>query len=140
MPLVGFLFLFLKSRQLVAMEFVRAVVRRFSASSLIAVGVMACTGLMNSVFMVGNFGALLASAYGRILTFKIILFLAMVGFGAWNLWVLKPQLSIDSPAGSAAEQKRALHSLVRNVFWEIGLAFLVVLIVGWLGITTPPKR
>jgi copper resistance protein D len=140
MPLAAFLFLFLRSSRIGAIDFAGTVVRRFSATSLAAVGVMACTGLLNSVFMAGNFGALLTSAYGRLLMLKIILFFAMIGFGGWNLLVLKPQLSIKPPTGGEAQQKKALHALVRNVLWEIGLAFLVILIVGLLGIASPPLR
>jgi len=69
-------------------------VRRFSASSLVAVAVMALTGLLNSIFMVGSFRALLTSAYGQLLISKVILFFVMVGFGAWNLFLLKPRLAV----------------------------------------------
>jgi putative copper resistance protein D len=61
-----------------------------------AVAVMALTGLLNSIFMVGSFRALLTSAYGQLLISKVILFFVMVGFGARNLFLLKPRL----PAGS----------------------------------------
>jgi putative copper export protein len=54
------------------------VVRRFSASSLIAVAAMALTGLSNSVFMVGSVQGLLTTDYGRLLISKIVLFLLLV--------------------------------------------------------------
>ena len=66
-PLAAFLFLLLKSSQVEAIVLAAPVVRRFSASSLIAVAVMALTGLLNGIFMVGSFRALLTSAYGQIL-------------------------------------------------------------------------
>ena len=138
-PLAAFLFLLLKSSQVEATELASPVVRRFSASSLIAVAGMALTGLLNSIFMVGSFRALLTSAYGQILVSKLVLFLAMVGFGAWNLFLLKPRMiAIELPVNLA--QKRAVHLLLRNVLWEIGLGTLVILIVGLLGITPPPMR
>ena len=138
-PLAAFLFLLLKSSQVEAIGLVPPVVRRFSASSLIAVAGMALTGLLNSIFMVGSFRALLTSAYGQILVSKLILFFAMVGFGAWNLFLLKPRIAVELPTVNLA-QNSAVHLLLRNVLWEIGLGTLVILIVGLLGITPPPMR
>ena len=138
-PLAAFLFLLLKSSQVEAIGLAAPVVRRFSASSLIAVAGMALTGLLNSIFMVGSFRALLTSAYGQILVSKLILFFAMIGFGAWNLFVLKPRIVAELPTVNLA-QKSAVHLLLRNVLWEIGFGTLVILIVGLLGITPPPMR
>jgi putative copper resistance protein D len=138
-PLGAFLFLLLKSSQIEAIGLAAPVVRRFSASSLIAVAVMALTGLLNTIFMVGSFRALLTSAYGQMLVSKLILFFAMIGFGAWNLFLLKPRIAVELPTVSLA-QKSAVHLLLRNVLCEIGLGTLVILIVGLLGITPPPMR
>jgi putative copper resistance protein D len=138
-PLAAFLFLLLKSSQVEAIGLAAPVVRRFSANSLIAVAVMALTGLSNSIFMVGSIRALLTSAYGQILVSKLILFFAMIGFGAWNLFLLKPRIAVELTAVNVA-QKSAVHLLLRNVLWEIGLGTLVILIVGLLGITPPPMR
>jgi putative copper resistance protein D len=138
-PLAAFLLMILKSSQAEAIALASPVVRRFSASSLIAVTFLALTGLLNSAFMVGSFPALLASAYGQILISKLILFVAMIGLGAWNLLVLKPRIRPDLPP-ARFEEKSALRLLVRNILWEIGLGTLVVLIVGLLGITPPPAR
>ena len=138
-PLGAFLFLLLKSSQVEAIGLAAPVVRRFSASSLIAVAVMALTGLSNSIFMVGSFQALLTSVYGQILVSKLILFFVMIGFGAWNLLLLKPRIAVELPRVNFA-QKSALRLLLRNVLWEIGLGTLVILIVALLGITPPPMR
>ena len=98
--------LLLKSSQVEAIGLAAPVVRRFSASSLIAVAVMAFTGLLNSIFMVGSFRALLTSAYGQILVSKVILFFAMVGFGAWNLFLLKPRIAVDLPTVNLVRKER----------------------------------
>jgi putative copper export protein len=129
----------LKSSQVEAIGLAAPVVRRFSASSLIAVAGMALTGLLNGIFIVGSFRALLTSAYGQILVFKLILFFAMVGFGAWNLFLLKPRIAVELPMVNLA-QSDAVRLLLRNVLCEIGLGTLVILIVGLLGITPPPLR
>jgi copper resistance protein D len=125
----------LKSRPDEAIAMAPPLVRRFSVCSLIAVGFLALTGLLNSIFMVGSFSALLTSAYGQILLSKLTLFCAMLGFGAWNLFFLKPKVGPD-----LSTEKSALGLLLRNVLCEIGLGILVVLIVGLLGITPPPVR
>jgi putative copper resistance protein D len=139
-PLAAFLLLLLKSSQIEAIVLAAPVVRRFSASSLIAVAVMALTGLLNSIFMVGSFRALLTSAYGQLLVSKLILFFAMVGFGAWNLFLLKPRIAIALPTVNVAQQKSAVRLLLRNVLWEMGLGTVVILIVALLGTTPPPMR
>ena len=138
-PLATFLLLLLKSRQVEAIGLAASVVRRFSASSLIAVAALALTGLLNGIFMVGSFQALVTSAYGRILVCKVVLFVAMIGFGAINLFLLKPRIEVILPTAHFA-QKNATRLLLRNVLWEIGLGAVVILIVGLLGITPPPMR
>lgn len=139
-PLAAFLLLLLKSSQAEAIGLVARVVRRFSASSLIAVTVMALTGLLNSIFMVGSLRALLTDPYGQLLISKLVLFFAMVGFGAWNLFLLKPRIAVNLPTVNVAQQKSAVSLLLRNVLWEIGLSTVVILVVGVLGITPPPMR
>jgi putative copper resistance protein D len=138
-PLAAFLLLLLRSSQVETIVLAAPVVRRFSASSPIAVAGMAFTGLLNSIFMVGSFRALLTSLYGQILVSKVILFFAMIGFGAWNLFLLKPRIAVELPTVNLA-QKSAVRLLLRNVLLEIGLGTLVILIVVLLGITPPPMR
>ena len=99
---------------------------------------MALTGLLNGIFMVGSFRALLTSTYGQVLVCKLILFAAMIGFGAWNLFLLKPRIAIDIPTVNMPEQKSAVRLLLRNVLCEVALGAAVILIVAALGITPPP--
>jgi len=122
--------------------FVVDVVRRFSSLSLMVVGLLAGTGLLNSYFIVGSWGALFATDYGRWLLLKIALFLLMLGFGALNLLVLKPQL-----ARAALVQTKTpgavmtpMSSLIRSVTCETFLAAGVILVVGFLGATPPPMH
>jgi putative copper resistance protein D len=140
LPLAAFLLVMLKSDQIDALGLASAIVRRFSVSSLIAVTIIIVTGLLNSLFMVGNLRALLTTDYGRLLISKVVLFLLMVGFGAWNLLQLKPSLAVDAVPMNVARQERAMRSLVRNVLWEVGLGAAVILIVAVVGITPPPMR
>jgi copper resistance protein D len=138
-PLAAVLLLLLKSTQIENIVLAAPLVRRFSASSLIAVASLALTGMVNSIFMVGSFRALVTSPYGQILASKLMLFCAMIGFGAWNLFLLKPRIAVDLPTASLG-QKNAVRLLLRNVLWEIVLGTVVLLIVGLLGITPPPMR
>lgn len=137
-PLGAFLFLLLRSTETEAVVALAApVVNRFSGSSLIAVTALVSTGLLNSFFLVGSFRALLTSTYGQILVAKLIFFCVMIGFGAVNLFLLKPRIAVDLRTGQVAE-KTALRLLFRNVLWEVGLGTAVILIVGVLGTTPPP--
>jgi putative copper resistance protein D len=138
LPLATFLFVLLKSNQIGALGLAAAVIRRFSASSLIAVAAMALTGLLNSVFMVGNPRVLLTTHYGHLLISKLVLFVLMVGFGALNLFLLKPRLAVDLPDINVTDQMSAIRSLLRNVLCEVGLGAAVILIVAVLGTTPPP--
>jgi putative copper resistance protein D len=115
-----------------------AITRRFSAVSLLVVGALAATGLTNSYFLVGSLRALVTSAYGRLLVMKLFLFSIMIGFGACNLLRFKPQLA---PANEQnAKQPDALRKLMRNVIAELCIGTLIVLIVGALGATPPPRH
>jgi putative copper resistance protein D len=102
------------------------------------VAALAATGLTNSYFLVGSFRALVTTEYGRLLTLKVLLFVIMIGFGACNLLRFKPQLALANEQN--ATQRDALRKLMRNVIAELCLGVLVVLIVGALGATPPPRH
>jgi copper resistance protein D len=106
------------------------IVRRFSACSLIAVGLLTLTGAFNSWCLLGSFHALFTSSYGRVLLVKLVFFAGMVGLGAMNLLVLKPWL------GEGAITTRRLW---RNVIIEIVLGAGVVAAVGLLGLQEPSR-
>jgi copper resistance protein D len=122
--------------------FVADVVRRFSSLSLMVVGLLAGTGLLNSYFIVGSWGALFATDYGRWLLLKIGLFVLMLGLGALNLLVLKPRLSRAALVETQTREAvmTPMSSLIRSVACETFLAAGVVLVVGFLGATPPPMR
>jgi copper resistance protein D len=115
-----------------------AITRRFSALSVLVVGALAATGLTNSYFLVGSLRALVTSEYGRLLALKLFLFSIMIGFGACNFLRFKPQLPLGDEQN--ARQRGALRKLMRNVIAELCLGALVVLIVGALGATPPPRH
>ena len=122
--------------------FVADVVRRFSSVSLVVVGLLSGTGLLNTYFIVGSWGALFATDYGRWLLLKIALFVLMLGLGALNLLILKPRLAraalVETQTPGAVVTP--MSSLIRSVACETFLAAGVVLVVGFLGATPPPMH
>jgi copper resistance protein D len=122
--------------------FVAEVVRRFSSLSLVVVGLLAGTGLLNTYFIVGSLGALVTTDYGRLLLLKIGLFLLMLGLGALNLLILKPRLSRAAmvETQTAGAVMTPTSTLIRSVVCEASLAAGVVLVVGFLGATPPPMH
>jgi len=76
--------------------------------SLIVVGVLCVTGLVNSLFLVGSVSSLSTTDYGRWLVVKVVLFIVMIGLGAMNFKRWKPRLAeaneIDLNDAEAAER------------------------------------
>ena len=106
------------------------VTRRFSRLSLVAVGVLAASGLLNSYGLVGTFSALWPSAYGRLILCKVALFAGMVCLGATNRKLLAP--------ADVADPGVAVRRLRRNVAWECVLAAVVLLATAALAMNAPP--
>jgi copper resistance protein D len=123
-------------------RFVAEVVRRFSTVSLVVVAFLGATGVLNAYFTVGSIRALYVTPYGQLLLVKIALFLLMIGFGAWNLLIVKPRLIRLAMVESQRESSppKLVESLVRNVTCETILAGGVLLVVGFLGVTPPPMH
>jgi copper resistance protein D len=117
-------------------------VRRFSSISLVVVGLLAGTGLLNTYFIVGSPGALFTTDYGRWLLFKIALFFLMLALGALNLFFLKPRLCRAALNETQAEGTivTPMLSLILSVACETLLAAGVVFVVGFLGSTPPPMH
>src|SRR6266851_9350449 len=106
----------------------RDALRNFSHMGYLAVALIALTGAINSLLLVGSLDAMFGTPYGRLLAFKILLFLAMVVVASINRFRLAPRISHDSGA---------LRALGWTVALEQGLALAVLAIVSVLG-TWPP--
>ena len=107
-----------------------AVTRRFSCLSMAAVGVLAFSGVLNGVGMVGTLAALWTSAYGRLVLCKAMLFALMVGLGAVNRRLVQRR--------EEADPTWPLRHLWRNVAVECALAVGVLLATEALGSSAPP--
>jgi copper resistance protein D len=107
---------------------------RFSTLGIASVGTVLATGIVNTFELTGSWGALFSTAYGRLLSVKVALFLAMLAIAAVNRMQLTPRLV----AGGAAAGP-ALRQLRRNALTEAVIGALILLIVAALG-TMPPGR
>jgi putative copper resistance protein D len=113
------------------------VTRRFSFLSLVTVGSLAITGVVNGYFLVGTFHALVATVYGRLLVLKVGLIAVMVLIGAFNLLWLKPRIRVAAESAALGKSLGLLRSLRRSVLTELSLGIIVITVVGVLGITPP---
>jgi copper resistance protein D len=109
----------------------REVVPRFSQVGYVAVALLAATGALNSLLLVGSTRALVDTPYGRLLSLKILLFLAMVGLALFNRFRLLPRLQREPQASAASA------ALTRSVLCEQGLGLAILAVVSLLG-TWPP--
>jgi len=107
---------------------------RFSFLGIASSGAIVLSGLVNATFTVGHVAALTGSEYGRLLLAKIALFAVILAVAAVNRGVLTPRIAL---AADHAGQLRAVRQLRRNAMLEMALAFVIIAIVGQLGITMP---
>jgi uncharacterized membrane protein len=104
---------------------------RFSTLGILSVGTLLATGIVNSWYLVGSITALTGTPYGRLLSIKIVLFLAMVAIAAVNRLRLTPRLLRTETAAVAR------HQLRRNAAIETLFGVLILIIVAVMG-TEPP--
>jgi putative copper resistance protein D len=97
----------------------------------VAVALIALTGAINSLLLVGSFEGLVGTPYGRLLGLKILLFSVMVGLALINRFRLLPRLRHE-PQPAAP-----IVALARSVLFEQALGFAVLAVVSVLG-TWPP--
>ena len=105
------------------------ITRRFSRLSVVAVGVLAMSGSLNSYALIGTFAGLWASVYGRLVVCKGLLFVTMVALGAMNKRLIEQE---------PMENARATVSrLWRNVAVECAVAAALLLATEALAMSTP---
>ena len=109
----------------------RDVVPRFSQMGYAAVALLAATGAINTLLLVGSVEALTGTPYGRLLSLKILLFLMMVVLALINRFRLMPRLRREPPSSAP------IAALARSVLFEQTLGFAVIAVVSVLG-TWPP--
>jgi copper resistance protein D len=83
--------------------------------------------------LVGSVDALVSTDYGRLLSLKLLLFLAMLAAAAVNRLVLTPRLLLEhGEIGNAALRKLRNNSLIEAI-----LSLFILYLVAILG-TLPP--
>ena len=103
-----------------------AAVRSFSGLGYSAVAMLLASGVVNAWTLLSGPTALVVTDYGRLLSMKIVLFLAMLALAAANRSWLAPALGSGNGLAAAAK-------LRRNVLVELALGAAVVAVVSVLG-------
>jgi putative copper resistance protein D len=104
--------------------------RRFSVLGLVCVATLIVSGLINSWNLLGAPSDLIATDYGRLLTLKLALFVAMLGIAAVNRFHFTPLL----------QEAGARRALARNSLAESGLGLGIIVLVATLGTMAPPTH
>lgn len=107
-----------------------AVAGAVSSTALLAVLLVAASGVVQAVFFVGNVGAYASTPYGRLILLKGAGLAVLIGFGAWHRYRLLPKLAADEEAGSVA--------LKRSVRIETLVMLFVVLLAAYLAHVPTP--
>jgi putative copper resistance protein D len=113
---------------------------RFSAIGPIVVALLVASGVLNAWFLfdASSWLALFTTTYGIVLSVKLALFVSMLALAAANRFRLVPRLRHDLDGGRAQSPPMTLRALKASVSAEAGLAFLVLVAVGLLGMLAPP--
>jgi copper transport protein len=114
---------------------VAAATGRFSRLAMSAVALLLLSGIVQSIALVGAFDAFVETAYGRLVLAKIVLFLGLISFGAYNQRRLLPRLRTVADGGEEPERAAAL--LRRSVACEVALALIVLGLASVLVATEP---
>jgi putative copper resistance protein D len=127
--LVPFALLLVTACRSKSIAFTGDMVERFSRLGIVSVAALALTGLINTVILVGSFHALVTTAYGQLLLFKLALFAMMLTLAFVNRAILTPQL--------ARSETGAIRWLARNSAVEFALGLAIFAVVGLLGVLHP---
>ncbi len=103
--------------------------KRFSTLGVICVVALLPSGIVNAYYLVGSVAALIGTAYGQILTLKLVLVMTMLAFAALNRWQLVPRLGQHN--GGASRQ------IARHAAIEAMLGLGVIVVVAALGTMEP---
>ena len=105
-----------------------AVVARFATAATVAVAAVAAAGVALAWVNLPELSAMWTTGYGRLLAAKLVLVAALGGIGAFNHFVVVPELDRDAAAVSQ------LH---RTVAAEAALVTVVVVLTALLVNTSP---
>jgi putative copper resistance protein D len=112
---------------------------RFSTISLVTVGVLTATGVVNGALLVGSLGALFHTPYGQVLCVKLALFSIVIGLAAWNRFCILPLLIFRASDPAGHDVRPSFKRLRTLVLTEFSLCVGIVLVVSVLGTLPPPR-
>jgi putative copper resistance protein D len=119
-----------------ARPFAVLAIRRFSRIALVAVVVLAVTGVANAWTHVADVAGLIGTAHGRFLLGKIAFFAAVIAVASVNRRRLLPQLSADA----ATVGRPAMRRLARFMTLEASLALAALVLVAAMTMTPPARH
>jgi copper transport protein len=108
----------------------------FSRLAVLAVGVLAVSGLLLARLHLITWMELVGTTYGRWLLAKLLVFAAMLALGGWHQGWVEPQLVRAIEGGEAAAEW--VSRFRRSVRIEAALGLLALAAAGALGVTAPP--
>jgi copper transport protein len=109
-----------------------SVVRRFSDSALVAVAVVAVTGVTMAWIILPTAGELTSTGYGLALVIKVALVLVVIALGAYNRYRLVPAVGARERSAGAAAAGRPRSA--RRWLGNVVIAELVLLVAA-VGVT-----
>jgi copper transport protein len=112
------------------------VIPAFSGLAVLAVGILAVSGVVLARLHLTAWDELLRTSYGRWLAAKVVVFLAMLGFGAWHQGRIGPALLRAVQRGEAAPA--AVSRFRQSIRLEAALGLIALALAGVLGVTAPP--
>ncbi len=110
--------------------------RRFSRWALVAVLVLAGSGVANAASHVGSVAGLVGTTYGRLLLAKLALLVPILALAAVNRRLHLPRLSGDG----ATVGRPAMRALARFVALEGALALALFAFVAAMSVTPPARH
>ncbi|SBS34141.1 Copper resistance protein D [Marinomonas spartinae] len=106
-------------------------VQRFSRLGMVSVSIIVCSGMINTLLILGHLPFGLQNTYQAMLTGKILLVALMIGLAIRNRVVLAPML------GQSALRQGGIASLKKAIMLELGFGILVILAVAIFGVLDP---
>ncbi len=102
---------------------------RFSRFALVASAMVVLSGVVQAVFEVGSWSALVASSYGELVLVKVALLVGMLSLAAFNTW-----------QGALHVSSGQLRMLRRSMWAELALGVVVLAVAAVLTGTPPVSR
>jgi putative copper resistance protein D len=122
-----------------AVAIAQAATRRFSSIAVISVALLIFTGSYNAWNLVGGVPQLFGTPYGKLLLIKIAFLLPLLMIAAVNRSKLKPAL-LAASLDQREPASRLIGKLGRNAIAEATCGALILLIVGFMGVTPPARH